>query len=166
MVTVDSSSSKFSIYLYCALLALPWIGVQTIWNTEFAVLSPTLKEFGLSDAISTLAWIAGPITGFFTAPFVGSYSDRSTFKFGRRRPFIILGLALTILFSLLFAFANNFGTAARLPVAFISFVCLDVTINIIQTPLRALGSDLAPQGYQETVQLFASVFQGLGGIIA
>ncbi|KAI8904295.1 major facilitator superfamily domain-containing protein [Gorgonomyces haynaldii] len=154
-------------YFNAALLALPWLGVQTIWATEFGVLVQTLQGYGLSQSVASLAWIFGPITGFFVAPLIGVFSDNNTSKYGRRRPYIIAGLLSTVVCSLLFAFSESLGATkeAHLAVGFFSFVGLDITINIMQTPLRALGSDLAPLGFQEAVQLFAALFQGLGGIL-
>jgi hypothetical protein len=153
------------MYLKVALLALPWIAVQTIWNTCFGTITNSMQTLGLEPSLSKLIWIFGPITGFITAPIVGAYSDACTSKYGRRRPFIVAGLLTTVFFGMLFSFADNFGTA-KVAVGFISFVCLDVTINVLQTPLRALGSDLAPAHMQATVQLLAAFFQGVGGIIA
>eukprot|EP00121_Abeoforma_whisleri_P011127 Awhi_evm1s10266 len=42
---------------------------------------------------------------------------------------------------------------------------MDGTINVIQTPLRALIADFAPSEQQATGQLMAATFQGLGGLI-
>ncbi|KAJ3255938.1 hypothetical protein HK103_005854 [Boothiomyces macroporosus] len=157
----------FKNYCYAALLAAPWIGVQTIWATEFGILEGILKAYGLPQSLASLTWIFGPLTGFFVAPVVGASSDSCQSRFGRRRPFIITGLLLTILFSLTFAFSDSIGPTQpiKLAIAFVSFIMLDITINIMQTPLRALGSDLAPHGFQVAVQLFAAFFQGIGGCI-
>ena len=41
-----------------------------------------------------LLWLAGPITGLFVQPLVGYYSDRTWTRFGRRRPYFLVGAAL------------------------------------------------------------------------
>jgi len=151
-------------YFYCALLALPWLAVQGIWATVFGVVTNMMIEFGLPKESANWIWIFGPLTGFFTAPLVGAYSDAYTGKWGRRRPFIITGLLLTVIFSMLFAFCYNFGDA-KIFIGYVSFIGLDITINVMQTPIRALGSDLAPPSLQNEVQLMASFFQGVGAVV-
>ncbi|KAJ3269007.1 hypothetical protein HDV01_001934, partial [Terramyces sp. JEL0728] len=151
-------------YLYCALLSIPWIAIQAIWQTEFGTVKDTMIHYGLNPDAAGLIWMFGPITGFFTAPLVGAYSDACTSKFGRRRPFIVGGLLLTIVFSLCFA-AAEYVKGYQVFLGYISFVMLDITINVMQTPVRALASDLAPAHMQSTVQLMAAGFQGLGSII-
>ena len=42
---------------------------------------------------------------------------------------------------------------------------IDITINVIQTPIRSFCSDQVPTHMQNTVQLMSVAFQGLGGII-
>jgi MFS family permease len=161
MSTADTS---LSMYFKTALLALPWVAIQTIWVAQFAAVSGTMNSFGLDPQVSRLVWISGPISGFFTAPIVGAFSDACTSKYGRRRPYIVGGLLATIAFSIMFAFSKNFGSASWI-VGLTGSVLLDISINIIQTPLRALGSDVAPPHMQATVQLFAAFFQGVGGIV-
>jgi hypothetical protein len=155
-----------SMYLKVALLALPWVSVQMIWNTCFGVITNSMESLGLPKSDSKMIWIFGPITGFFTAPIVGAYSDACTSKYGRRRPYIVAGLLTTVICAMVFAFSKDLPQSLRVPIGYISFVCLDITINVLQTPLRALGSDLAPPHMQATVQLLAAFFQGVGGILA
>jgi MFS family permease len=167
MTSIKQSSGDNSMIMYAkvALLALPWLSIQTIWNTQFAAVGNTMQTFGFSPQLSRLVWLSGPLSGFFTAPIVGAYSDACTSKYGRRRPFIVGGLLLTIVFAMLFAYSKEFGDASWF-VGLLASVLLDITINVIQTPVRALGSDMAPADMQATVQLLAAFFQGAGGIIA
>ncbi|KND00082.1 uncharacterized protein SPPG_04424 [Spizellomyces punctatus DAOM BR117] len=151
-------------FFQLALLTMPWIGVQAIWSTEFSVITPVMESYHLGPFWSRNIWIFGPITGFFTAPVVGAFSDACTSRLGRRRPFIIAGLILTVIASTVFALSNNYGSA-RLAVSFISFIILDITINVMQTPLRALAGDNAAEDQQTTVQLFATFFQGCGSML-
>jgi len=146
-----------------ALAAIPWIGVQALWSTEFAVTTPYMKDLGLSDAMSSNIWIFGPITGFITAPVVGYLSDRCESRYGRRRPFIICGLVLLWAASLIFA-----GSRYIVPepfskwLAFTMFIVLDITINVIQTPIRAIVSDMASNEQQMHGQIISVLFQGIG----
>eukprot|EP00121_Abeoforma_whisleri_P007766 Awhi_evm1s7101 len=119
---------------------------------------------GLSKGWASNIWLAGPLTGFFVAPIVGSLSDKCHLALGRRRPYMIAGLLLLAVVSTTLACSHYFGSAG-LPVAITMFVMMDGTINVIQTPLRALIADFAPLEQQATGQLMASTFQGVGGLL-
>lgn len=152
-------------YLQLMFAAFPWIGVQAIWATEFGVTTPYLEGLGLSPNWASQIWVAGPVMGFVVAPIVGSLSDRCRSRFGRRRPFMLGGLLMLIIASMLLATAKYFPDPAQLPVGCTMFVLLDGIINVIQTPLRALLADVAPPRFQGTAQLMAAMFQGLGGLV-
>lgn len=53
--------------------------------------TPYLLQLGLTKSRTSLVWIAGPLSGLVMQPIVGVISDRSTSKYGRRRPFMVVG---------------------------------------------------------------------------
>lgn len=161
----QTSKEKWLNYFKIGLLALPWIGVEAIWQAEFAVTVQYLQAMGLRNDVASYIWLSGPLMGLFVAPMVGMFSDKTHSRFGRRRPWLVLGFVLLTVFSLLLAFSKNMGSAG-LGVAMASFILLDACINIIQTPLRSLIGDIAPSASQGTGQLIAVCLQGLGGLIA
>lgn len=76
---------------------------------------------------------------------------------------MIFGLLSMILFSFLYAAARYFFglTTAAQYFALIMFIGMDATINIVQTPLRALLSDLTSsrqQAGEAVYSLFVSLF--------
>lgn len=56
--------------------------------------TPYLLQLGLTKSKTSLVWIAGPLSGLIMQPVVGAISDRSTSKWGRRRPFMIGGASV------------------------------------------------------------------------
>lgn len=56
--------------------------------------TPYLLQLGLTKSKLSLVWIAGPLSGLIMQPVVGILADRSTSKFGRRRPVMIGGTIL------------------------------------------------------------------------
>lgn len=79
----------------------------------------------------------GPLSGLLVAPFIGVVSDGCTSRLGRRRPFILVGMVLSIVGMLLFANApaltGNDLLLARL-LAVLAFGLLDFATNIIMFP--------------------------------
>lgn len=55
----------------------------------------------------SVVFLAGPLSGLLVQPVVGVLSDSCKSSLGRRRPFIIVGCALSSLAVLLLGFSGN-----------------------------------------------------------
>jgi solute carrier family 45, member 1/2/4 len=71
-------------------LTLIMAGIQIAWSVELAYISPYLLSLGLPKSTLSLIWVAGPVSGVIVQPLIGMMSDRSKFKWGRRRIFIVI----------------------------------------------------------------------------
>lgn len=149
------------------LMALPQLSVQVLWCFIGPNSASYMRHLGMGNALATLNNIAGPITGFFTGPIVGATSDRLTSRFGRRRPVILAGLISTWIAGMLFASSEHFlpeGQAVYFAAPM--YWIMDVTINILQTPHRALVADLASEEQQLPMQVVFVFFMSIGNFIA
>lgn len=62
------------------------------------IASPYLHdELGVKKSLVAIVFLAGPISGLVVQPFIGVLADRSTSRYGRRRPFIIGGGLICVL---------------------------------------------------------------------
>jgi MFS/sugar transport protein len=75
---------------YLIWLTLVMAGIQIAWSVELAYISPYLLSLGLPKSTLSLVWVAGPVSGIIVQPLIGMISDRSKFKWGRRRIFIVI----------------------------------------------------------------------------
>ncbi|KAM0322899.1 hypothetical protein ACHAQA_009241 [Verticillium albo-atrum] len=73
------------------LLTFNAIGITFTWGVEMTYCTPYLLNLGLTKSNTSLVWIAGPLSGLIVQPIVGVIADQSTSKWGRRRPFIVMG---------------------------------------------------------------------------
>lgn len=53
--------------------------------------TPYLLNLGLTKSQTSLVWIAGPLSGLITQPLVGALADSTRSRWGRRRPYIVVG---------------------------------------------------------------------------
>merc|ERR1719464_311730 len=90
-----------------ALIAFPQLGVMVMWIFLGPNTTPYAKSLGASESFATLNNSAGPIVGFLVGPVVGTWSDQSTSKWGRRRPVIVLGFLATLIAGLLYSGARQ-----------------------------------------------------------
>jgi len=151
-----------------AVIALPQLGVMVLWIFLGPNTTSYLISLGATDSFATLNNSAGPVVGFIVGPIVGTWSDQSTSKWGRRRPVIVAGFLSTLVAGLLYSGAKQImgeGNGAMYLAASMQWV-LDFTINAMQTPFRALVADLASSKQQLPMQIFFAIVCAVGCFIA
>jgi len=146
-------------------------GIGYAWAAQFARGASLFENMGLSDEGVSIAFLAGPICGLVVQPIVGTLSDQTTTRCGRRRPWIVAGLGLVVASFLVIGDSYAIGGALGdhrafrprgLVVAISAFWVLDFSQNAVQLPCRTLVSDvLVPSGVATGNSMFA-LFDGLG----
>ncbi|KAK1413008.1 hypothetical protein QVD17_34694 [Tagetes erecta] len=150
-------------------------GIQFGWALQLSLLTPYVQELGIPHVWSSIIWLCGPLSGFFVQPLAGHMSDRSTSKYGRRRPFIIGGCLLIIVSVLLIGFAADIGgllgdgekKTRAIVVFIIGFWFLDMANNATQGPCRALLADLTGKDHRRTrvANAYFSLFMAIGNVL-
>lgn len=106
---------------------------------------PYLLSLGMSKALLAFVWIAGPLTGTLVQPYIGIRSDNCRVSWGKRKPFMVVGSAATVVSLLALAwvkeivggFLSIFGVDPQsqgtktviIIIATILMYCLDFAIN-------------------------------------
>src|SRR5437870_7191112 len=83
------------------------IGTGAFYSFNNFVLPPILKSFGAPDLLIGLLSSSRSIEGAVIQPTVGALSDRVWTRFGRRRPFLLIGVPLSAVFFVAGAFVNS-----------------------------------------------------------
>lgn len=142
-----------------ALYSAASIGTGAFFAFNNFVLPPILKSFGAPDLLTGLLSSTRSIEGVVIQPTVGAISDRIWTRFGRRRPFMLVGIALSALFFLLAGFYAH--TLLGLAIAIFLF---SIFFNVAVDPYAALLADIAPvrergllSGVSTGVQVLAQV---------
>jgi len=95
-------------------LCVGLFGVQVVWGLQNANTSRIFQWLGADVGQLAVLWIAGPVTGALVQPIVGYLSDRTTGRWGRRRPYILAGAVSTALALVLFVNATSLAAAAAI----------------------------------------------------
>ncbi|KAL4909465.1 hypothetical protein BDW74DRAFT_165906 [Aspergillus multicolor] len=175
----ERPETKSSWHLF--LLTLSIGGLQVVWSVELSSGSPYLLSLGMSKALLAFVWIAGPITGTLVQPYIGIRSDNCRVSWGKRKPFMVVGGAVTIATLLALAWVKEavggifavFGGDSKSEGAKITVIvvatmimwCLDFAINTVQAGIRCFIVDNAPAHQQESANAWASRMTGVGNII-
>ena len=67
-------------------MSFGFLGIQFGWGLQLANMSPIYKYLHAEESQLPYLWLAGPITGLIIQPIIGSMSDRTWNRLGRRRP--------------------------------------------------------------------------------
>ena len=134
-----------------------------MWTGLHVIVLPKRMEamFGPASAGLALGLItlAGVITAIIVQPTVGAISDYTATRWGRRKPFIVIGSLLDVVF--LWAVASS-ETYLALVVA---LVLLQFASNFAQGPFQGYVPDLVPAKQVGRASGMMGVMIILGGIV-
>src|SRR5207253_8706414 len=120
------------------LYAAGSVGTGAFYAFNNFVLPSILKASGAPDLVIGLLSSTRSIEGALIQPTVGALSDRVWTRFGRRRPFMLVGIPLSAVFFVAGAFANSL-----LPLALVIFL-FSIFFNVAVDPYTALLADITP----------------------
>jgi len=147
-------------------ISIGFLGIQFAWAIQMGQMSPLLERLGSADWLTPLLWCAGPVTGIVVQPIVGSWSDRTWTRLGRRRPFLLAGALLTAIALVIMPNTPSLPPSIALVTAAALLWVLDASINISQGPYRAMVPDVVPRERQAFTYSLMSFTIGLGSVAA
>jgi MFS family permease len=140
-----------------------WLGLNLRNNAVGSIFMPYLVALFVAPGIRNTALgemrTAGLIIALLAQPAMGLLSDRSTSRWGRRRPFIFVGVLLDLVFLAFIAMSYNYWTLL------VSVLLIQVSSNISHGPLQALIPDLVPESQRGSASAVKAVFELLPLII-
>lgn len=141
-------------------MSFGFLGIQFGWGLQLGNMSAIYEKLGANPDRLPLLWLAAPLTGLIVQPIIGSMSDRTWGRLGRRRPYFLFGaiLASTALFFM--------PTSSSLWMAAGLLWILDASINISMEPFRAFVADKLSDEQRTAGFVMQSFFIGLGATFA
>lgn len=140
-------------------MSFGFLGIQIGFSLQLINMSTIFKKLDAPTEGIPMLWIAAPLTGLLVQPIIGSLSDRTWTRLGRRRPFFLTGALLS---SCILFFVPN---APFLSVAVLGLWVMDTSFNIAMEPFRAFVGDKLPDQQRTLGFIVQSFFIGIGGTI-
>lgn len=147
-------------------LSFGFLGIQMGFALQNANASRILQIFGADVHSLSWFWIIPPLMGLIVQPIVGHYSDRTWTKFGRRKPYFLVGALLAAVGLIMMPQAGIF--TSLLPALWIGagfLMIMDASFNIAMEPFRALVADLLPSDQRTLGYSVQTVLIGIGAVI-
>jgi maltose/moltooligosaccharide transporter len=141
-------------------MSFGFLGIQFGWGLQMGNMSAIYEKLGAQPDRIPILWLAAPLTGLIVQPIVGSLSDRTWGRLGRRRPYFLVGAILASLALFIMPTSSTLWMAAGL------LWVLDACINISMEPFRAFVADKLSDEQRTTGFVMQSFFIGLGATFA
>lgn len=135
-----------------------FFGIQYSFGLQQTAVNPLYSFLGAHAEQLPILNLAGPVTGLLIQPLIGAISDKTwSVKWGRRKPFFLLGAIFCSLALFAFPFSSSIWMAVGL------LWILDAANNTAMEPYRAFIGDKLPEEQQTYGFQMQSLFVG-GGI--
>jgi Na+/melibiose symporter-like transporter len=137
--------------------------VTALWQSLHTIILPLrLLDFVPEAQKNTylgLMTLTGLLLAAVIQPIAGAVSDRSVFKWGRRRPFILWGIIIALLV------LPGIGLAGSFAVLFVVYCLLQAAGNTAQGPYQAFIPELVPENRRGMASGVKSLLEVIGGVL-
>ena len=138
-----------------------FFGIQYSFGLQQTAINPLYTFLHANPDQLPLLNLAGPMTGLLIQPIIGALSDNTwSPRWGRRKPFFLIGAIFCSLCLFLFPFTTALWMAVSL------LWVLDISNNTAMEPYRAFVADKLPDSQHPTGFLTQSFFTGFGITLA
>lgn len=142
------------------LVALGVFAQESVWNFHDAQTPATLAMYTTSAALIGLIMGLDNLLGIFIQPLMGHLSDRTRTRWGRRTPYLVVGVPIAAVLFVLIPFAPTF------PVLIAVIVLFALTANSFKPISEALVADQQVPQHRSKANAIARSASGLTVIVS
>lgn len=148
-------------------LSFGFFGVQIAYALQSANISRIFATLGADPHNLSYFWILPPLMGILVQPIVGTLSDKTWCRFGRRIPYLFIGAAVAVIVMCLLPNAGSLGMAVSTVMVFglISLMFLDTSINMAMQPFKMLVGDMVNEKQKGLAYAIQSFLCNAGSLV-
>lgn len=148
-------------------LSFGFFGVQIAYALQSANVSRIFSTIGADPHDLSYFWILPPLMGMIVQPIVGTMSDKTWNRFGRRLPYLIVGAVVAVLVMCLLPNAGSFGLGLSSAIIFglVSLMLLDTSINMAMQPFKMLVGDMVNEKQKGLAYSIQSFLCNAGSVV-
>jgi len=143
------------------LLGLGFFTVSIVWSIYNVAVPLYLDDLDLSGFMVGAVMTIDNVFAIVLLPFFGSISDRTWTRFGRRMPFLLVGIPLAALAFFIVPF-----TISNLFLLMTTLICLNFFMSIYRAPAVGLMPDLTPRPLRSKANGIINFMGGIGAMVA
>lgn len=142
------------------LLGFGFFSISITWALYNAFVPLFLESFLTKVSLIGFMMTIDNYFALFLQPWIGNRSDKTFTRFGRRMPYLLIGMPLAALFVTLIPFHTSFITLI------LFMVLMNLAMSIYRSPTIALMPDITPESKRTKANGIINFMGGVGGIIA
>lgn len=148
-------------------ISFGFFGVQIAYALQSANISRIFATLGADPHSLSYFWILPPLMGIVVQPIVGTLSDKTWCRFGRRIPYLFIGAAVAVLVMCLLPNAGSLGMAVSTAMVFglCSLMFLDTSINMAMQPFKMLVGDMVNENQKALAYSIQSFLCNAGSLV-
>lgn len=148
-------------------LSFGFFGVQIAYALQSANISRIFATLGADPHELSYFWILPPLAGLIIQPIIGTLSDRTWNRFGRRLPYLLFGSILAVIVMALLPNAGSFHFAVGAALIFgaVALMFLDLSINISMQPFKMLVGDMVNEKQKGLAYSIQSFLCNAGSVV-
>lgn len=137
------------------LLGFGFFAISITWAVYNSFMPKILSNYIAKASLIGIIMTIDNWFGLFIQPAVGILSDKTNTRFGKRMPFIMVGMPLGIIFIILLSMSTSLKTII------IFLVLTNLSMSIFRSPVITLMPDIT---YPENRSMANSIINFMGGI--
>ena len=142
------------------LLGFGFFSISLGWALYNGFVPFFLNDYLASTALIGFLMTIDNYIALFLQPYIGNRSDRTNTRYGRRMPYLLIGIPSAALFFALIPFHTSLVTLI------IFMVCMNLSMAIFRSPTIALMPDITPHSKRTKANGIINFMGGCGAIIA
>ena len=148
-------------------LSFGFFGVQIAYALQSANISRIFRTLGADPHDLSYFWILPPLMGMIVQPIVGTLSDKTWCRLGRRIPYLFVGAFVAVAVMCLLPNAGSLGLAISQVMIFglIMLMLLDTSINMAMQPFKMMVGDMVNEKQKAKAYSIQSFLCNAGSVV-
>ncbi|MFD2444455.1 SLC45 family MFS transporter [Bacillus sp. CGMCC 1.16607] len=142
------------------LLGVGFFSISLGWSLYNGFVPFFLNDYLTSTALIGFLMTIDNYFALFLQPYIGNRSDRTHTRFGRRMPYLLVGIPIAAIFYGLIPFHKSLDTLI------LFMICMNLSMAIFRSPTIALMPDITPESKRTNANGVINFMGGCGAILA
>ncbi|GAB6926057.1 SLC45 family MFS transporter [Paenibacillus sp. JCM 10914] len=142
------------------LLGFGFFSISITWALYNAFVPFFLEKYISSVALIGFFMTIDNYFALFLQPWIGNRSDRTHTKYGRRMPYLLIGMPLGALFTAIIPFHNSMVTLI------LFMVLMNLAMSLYRSPTVSLMPDITEEKKRTRANGIINFMGGVGSILA
>ncbi|MBR1399983.1 MAG: SLC45 family MFS transporter [Prevotella sp.] len=148
-------------------LSFGFFGVQIAYALQSGNISRIFRTLGADPHNLSFFWILPPLMGILVQPIVGTLSDKTWCRWGRRIPYLFIGAAVAVAVMCLLPNSGSLGLSISAVMIFglLMLMLLDTSINMAMQPFKMLVGDMVNEEQKAKAYSIQSFLCNAGSVV-